>query len=162
MRPHEIFASMQTDHTVDFFRRLADDSPIIFDQAVHAAALAMKSRPQYLMKQPFEKKAAAARRCLARVIAAPLAGEILATYFLESRVELLVEWLDLLGLEHEKGVLAADAPESPSEAELARHLEAFRGKDPEPDRELLLRAFAAQPSIDWPAMEALLEGPPSD
>ncbi len=56
MRPHEIFASMQTDHTVDFFRRLADDSPIIFDQAVHAAALAMKSRPQYLMKQPFEKK----------------------------------------------------------------------------------------------------------
>ncbi len=157
MRPHEIFAAMPAEQAVSFFQRLAADSPMMFKQAVHAAALAMKSRPQFLQKQPFDKRAVAARRSLARVAAAPLAGEILAVYFLECRKEILTQWLDQVGLEHEDGVLVADAPECPSESDLAKHVDAFRKVDSDADRELLLRAFASQPAIDGPALNALLE-----
>ena len=96
-------------------------------------------------------------RILARevpTVAAQMAP--LAEYFLEYHSDLLAEWLDALGLEHEKGVLATSSPECPKPADLATTVTAFRqGKDPE-RRELLMRAFAAQSSIEWPDLEALL------
>ena len=158
MRPHQIFAAMSSERAEAVLAELAEQSPGMFVQAVHAAATAMKSRPQYLMKQPFAKRAAAIRRTLARLAAGPVAEEILAVYFLECRRAVLVEWLDLIGLEHENGALVESGPEEPPEDRLGRHVETFRGVDDDPDRELLLQAFAAQSSIDWPALDRLLAG----
>jgi hypothetical protein len=157
MRPNEIFASMKPEHAEAFFGRLAKESPAMFSQAVYAAAIALKSRPQFLMKQPMPKRAAAVRRALARVSSAPVAEEILAVYFLEGRKEVLTQWLDQIGLKHEEGVLEESAPSQPDEAELKKHAEAYLAIDDDPDRDLLLRAFAAQSSIDWPGLEALLQ-----
>lgn len=157
MRPHEIFAAMSPERAEAVLGRLSEQSPAMFAEAVQAAATALKSRPQYLMKQPFAKRAAAVRRTLARVAASAVAEEILAVYFLECRKEILIEWLELIGLEHEEGMLKENRPESPPEAELSKHVETFRSKEDEPDRELLLQAFAAQGSIDWPALQALIQ-----
>ncbi|MAI25933.1 MAG: hypothetical protein ACJZ7Z_12165 [Myxococcota bacterium] len=156
MRPHEIFAAMSEEQSQSFFKRLADDSQMTFSQAVAGAAAAMNSRPQYLFKQPLPKQVAAVRRALSRVAARPLAEEILAVYFLECRKELLTEWLDQLGLEHEEGVLADSNPECPEQEKLGKAVETYRGQDDDPDRELLLRAFASQSAIDWPALDALI------
>ena len=41
------------------------------------------------------------------------------------------------------------------EAKLSEALASFRKEEDGPDRELLLRAFAAQRTVDWPALEAL-------
>ena len=117
----------------------------------------MKSRPQYLFRQPIEKRGAAVRRALARVASGPIAEEILATYFLECRKEVLVAWLDGIGLEHEDGVLKDESPACPEEKKLAKQVKAFLGKDDDPDRALLLAAFAAQSAIDWPTLDALVE-----
>ena len=62
-----------------------------------------------------------------------------------------------IGLEHEEGALKADAPACPADAALTKAVEKYRnaaGAEGEPgdawERELLLRAFAAQTAIDWP------------
>ena len=94
MRPHEVFASMPSEHTTAFFTTLAQECPGLFTQAVQAASIATKSRPQYLLRQPLDKRAAALRRVLARVASGPMAEEILATYFVDCRKEVLVAWLD--------------------------------------------------------------------
>jgi len=156
MRPHEIFAAMPPEHAESFFARLAGESPAMFTQAVQAAAVALKSRPRFLMKQPMTKRVAAVRRALSRVASAPVAEEVLAVYFLECRKDVLVEWLDAMGLEHEDGVLNSDAPPSPDPSTLEKVVDDFRGRDADPDRELLLRAFAAQSAIDWPDLDAML------
>jgi len=158
MRPYQLFASMDSDTCQHFFGGLAEGAPGMFAQLVHAAAQAMKSRPAYVNKLLMDKKANAMRRALARVGTDALAGEMLAVYFLECRKELLSEWLDGLGIEHEEGSLKEDAPPQPDEAKLVDFAASFRkGEDPI-DRELLLRAFAAQSAIDWPALDELLEG----
>lgn len=156
MRPHEIFAAMPPEHAEAFFGRLADDAPAMFGQAVQTAALALKSRPRFLMKQPLPKRVAAVRRALARVAAGPVAEEVLAVYFLDCRNDVLVEWLDAIGLEHEKGILQSETPPSPDAATLEKVVSEFRSRDADPDRDLLLRAFAAQSAIDWPDLDALL------
>jgi len=156
MRPHEIFAAMPPEQSETFFQRLAEESPLTFTQALAGAAAAMNSRPQYLLKQPMTKRVAAVRRALSRVAAKALAEEILAVYFLECRKELLTQWLDQVGLEHEDGVLEDSEPKSPGGEKLKKDVGAFRGQDDDPDRELLLRAFASQSAIDWPDLDALI------
>jgi hypothetical protein len=156
MRSYQVFASMSPERAVEMMRVLAEKVPAVFAQAVAAAAVAMKARPVYLQRQPFEKRAEAARRALARVTSNPVAGEVLAVYFLECRKELLVEWLDAVGLEHEEGTLEAEEPPAPPQPELRKAVEGFLEVDDDPDRRLLLAAFSAQDAIDWPDLDALL------
>ena len=157
MRSYQVFAGMAPDHAQSMLRAVAERSPVMFAQALHAASSAMKARPVYLKRQPFERRAEAIRRALARVAANPIAEELLAVYFLECRRELLVEWLDAVGLEHDEGSLESDAPPQPPKGRLEQAAEGFRSPSDDPDRELLLRAFAAQGAIEWPVLEALFD-----
>ncbi len=156
MKAYQIFARMDAAQSVEFMGVMKDKAPGAFAQALQAASAVMKARPVYLKRQPFERRAEAVRRCLSRVAGNALAEELLATYFLDCRKSLLTEWLDILGLEHEDGILQADNPECPPAEKLSAAIATLRGKD-DPDVELLLQAFAAQSAIDWPELDQQLE-----
>jgi hypothetical protein len=162
MRSYQVFAWLPPEHAEQMLARLAEKAPAMFLQALAAASAALKARPIYLQRQPFAKRAQAVRRTLSRVSANPIADEVLAVYYLECRKELLIEWLDLLGVKHKDGTLEADAPPPPAEKKLRDAVAGFRAASDDADRELLLRAFAAQDAIEWPVLDALLAGPQSD
>jgi len=156
MRSYQVFAAMSPERATAITRTLKKEAPAMFAQALAAAAAALKARPVYLARQPIEKQAASIRRALARVAANAVAEELLAVYFLECRKDLLIEWLESLEIPHEDGSLVEEAPAAPSRARLAEAVKAFRAADDDGDRELLLAAFAAQSSIDWPDLEGLI------
>ncbi len=159
MRANEVFARMTPEQAEAFLGELRGEAPAVAQLALAAAAGAFKLRPVYLRKQPRARQAEWMRKALGRGTMADAAEEILAQYFLEHRGELLGSWLDQLGLEHTDGVLDGDAPECPADEALRKAVDEFRaaaGEDAA-TRELLMRAFAAQSAIDWPALEALLE-----
>ena len=156
MRPHQIFAGMPADGAEAFFTRIAEQSPALFAQLVQAAAAAFKSRPQFLMKQPFERRAANVRPARARGGADALAGGTRAGYVLEGRKDIVTAWLDRVGLPHEEGVLKQERPAEPIVEDLDARVREFRDEHRDPDCDLLLRAFAAQASIDWPHLDTLL------
>ena len=156
MRSYQVFAAMSPAEAERMLRVLAKESPAMFRQMVDAAAVSIKARPVFLRNQPFELRAKTIRRALSRVSANLVADELLAIYFLECRKPLLLEWLDLIGLAHEDGTLKDDAPAQPPETELAAAVAKYRGAGDDPDRDLLLRAFAAQSAVDWPALDALI------
>ncbi len=156
MRPYQVFAGMSPEAATAMMKTLSKENPAAFAQALGAACAALKARPVYLQKQPFDRRAGAIRRALSRVAASDVAEEILAVYFLDCRRELLVEWLDTVGVAHEDGTLADDVPAPPPRTALEKAVKAFREKDDDPERAILLRAFAAQSAIDWPDLEALL------
>jgi len=156
MRSFQVFATMAPEEAERMLRVLSKEAPAMFRQAVDAAAVSIKARPVFLRNQPFELRAKTIRRALARVSANLVADELLAIYFLECRKPLLLEWLDLVGLAHEDGTLKDDTPAEPPASELAAAVAKYRGDGSDPDRELLLRAFAAQSAIEWPALDALV------
>ena len=156
MRAFQVFGSMAPERAVAVLETLAKEAPRAYTSALAAAGAAMKARPVFLARQTPEKRAEAVRRCLSRVAANDLAEELLATYFLDCRKALLVEWLDALGLEHEEGILKVDAPPEPPPAELEKRVAAFLAGDDAGDRDLLLRAFAAQEAVEWPTLEEAL------
>ena len=163
MRAYQVFSRMTDPEASRFLAVLKEKAPALHVQALGAAAAAMRARPQYLLKQSHDKRAEAVRRALARVATSDVAEELLAVYFLDGRKELLIEWLDAIGLEHEEGALKAESPSCPADPALAKAVELYRtaaSAAGEPgdawERELLLRAFAAQTAIEWPALEKLL------
>lgn len=158
MRAYEIFAAMTPERAAQVLETLRAQSPGVYTQAVAAASVAFKARPRFLMTQPHDKRAHLVRRALARVGANDLAEEVLAAYFLESRRPLLVEWLDAAGVPHEDGTLTGDEPQAPPREQLEAIVRRFLGGEERPDRELLLRAFAAQSAVTWPDLESLLQG----
>jgi hypothetical protein len=157
VRSYQVFAAMSPGQSEGLFAVLSERVPAVAAQALAAAGAALKARPVFLKRQPPAKRAEAVRRCLARVGANPLAEEILAVYFLECRKELLLEWLDCAGVKHEDGALQEESPAEPEPRLLAAAVAKFRRGEAADDRELLLRAFAAQSAIDWPGLEALLQ-----
>jgi len=160
MRAYQVFAGLSPEYCEEVFRQIADASPATFTQGIYAAASAFKSRPQFLSKQPFGKRAAAVRRALSMVAANPIAEEMLAIYFLECKKDILIEWLDAIGLEHKEGSLEEDSPAEPPADKLDGVVKSFREKDDDPARELLLKAFAAQGAIEWPRLDALIADAP--
>ncbi len=159
MRSYQVFATMSPERAREVLKAISEAAPAAFSQAVAVASAALRARPVFLMRQPFGKRADAVRRTLSRVAASDLAEELLAVYFLQCRKPLLLEWLDLVGLEHEEGALKHEAPPSPPASVLGKAVRSYRkGEDPA-DRELLHKAFAAQTAIDWPDLEKLLAEP---
>ena len=64
MRANQIFAAMPQEQATEFFKKVAEKSPVTFQQAMAAACGALKIRPVYLRKQTFEKRATYVRRVL--------------------------------------------------------------------------------------------------
>ncbi len=157
MKAYQIFARMSPERAVDLMSELAESAPAVYTQAVAAASAVMKARPKFVMSLPADKRAHMVRRSLARVAATALAEEVLASYFLGPKKALLIEWLDVLGIEHEDGALQEDRPASPPEPELRKAVESFRKPEDAADRELLLAAFAAQTAVEWPLLDAMVE-----
>ncbi len=156
MRSNEIFAAMSPKQAAGFLAELKQDAPDVARLALGVTAEAFRLRPQFLKRQPRDKQAEWMRRALGRTVGAPLAEEVLATYFLDHEIELLKELLDAFGVPHEEGRLEQTEPPSPDAKTLQSAVAQFRrGGRPE-KRELLLRAFAAQSSVDWPGLEELL------
>ena len=158
MRPYQLFAAMAPERARALLEALREKAPVAYAQALGLTAGAMKARPLFLQRLAPERRAELVRKALARVASDPVAEEMLAVYFIECRNELLVEWLDLLGVKHEKGTLDGE-PQEPAAKKLASAVEGFRKAASDADRddrELLMRAFSAQSSIEWPKLDALL------
>jgi hypothetical protein len=156
LKAYQVFARMTPERAHALLEGLRKEAPGVYTQALGAASVWLRARPQFVMKQSPEKRARFVRQALARVATNLIAEEVLAAYFLQVKKGLLVEWLDAVGLEHEEGSLKADAPPEPERGALEKAVAAFREGDDADDRELLLQAFAAQSAIDWPTLESLI------
>jgi hypothetical protein len=157
VKAYQVFARMAPERAHSLLEGLRKEAPAIYTQALGAASIWLKARPQFVQKQPPERRAKLVRQSLSRVATNIVAEEVLAAYFLQVKKALLIEWLDSLGLAHEEGALEADAPPEPSADSLEKAVSTFRKPEEAEDRELLLFAFAAQSAIDWPGLERLLE-----
>jgi hypothetical protein len=156
VKAYQVFARMTPERAHSLLEGLRKEAPAVYTQALGAASVWLKARPQFVQKQRPEQRAKLVRQSLSRVNTSIVAEEVLAAYFLQVKKDLLIEWLDSLGLAHEEGALEADAPPEPSADALQNAVSAFRKPEDAEDRELLLLAFAAQSAIEWPGLESLL------
>jgi hypothetical protein len=152
----DVFRTMTDEELHALVKDMRDHLRPLYRQLEGAAAATLRLRPVYLGKQPFEKRCAMIRKAFSLRVNADAAAEILPAFFLERFAKEVVELLDLLGVKHEEGVLKEPSPAPPKDAALRKAVEKFRGGENPVMRGLLLKTFASQAAIDWPALDALL------
>lgn len=158
MRPHQIIGAMSPEEFAKIMGAIEAESPEAVQSTTVAAAQVLKFRPKFLLKQPPAKRLGSVKGALSRITAASLAEELLAVYFLKCRLALLTEWLDLMGLEHEEGILTQEEIPTPEADALKANVDTFLAGDEPDERKLLLEVFNAQAAIEWPALDELLAG----
>jgi hypothetical protein len=162
MRPHQIIAAMSQEKFEQLLNKLNAENPEVIRGTTAAAAQILKFRPKFLMKQPMAKRMKSIKQAVSRANANHLAEELVAVYFLKCQLPLLTEWLDLMGLEHEDGILTQEEVPCPEAAEVEAKVKEYRAASDDEDRELLLQVFSGQSAIEWPALDALLAAEAAD
>ncbi len=134
---------------------MRDEVKPLYKQAEAVAAAMLRVRPVFVGKQPFPKRAEMMRKALAMKQQRRGGRRASRVVFRREARGELGELLDLLKIEHEDGQLKGPNPPEPDAKVLKSAVDKFKkGENPGPARGHL-KAFAAQPAIDWPKLDAM-------
>lgn len=138
------------DMSLERLQAIVEELPGPVRQALDgAAAQALNSRPQTIHKRPLPMRIKALRSTLTRKRDEDLAGDILRTYLLGPRKELVSAFLDATGVPHEDGQIEDDS--EPAADKVPGAVEQLV-KDHDRDDVVLYLEIAA---FQWPENEAV-------
>jgi len=156
MKAHELFRHLSTAEVQDIVVRACEDESV--PDKIAGAVLTFQNIPlRRFSKLPEETRLAFVRRTLRDKRAADLSLYVLSAALVRSRAPLIERFLDAAALPHDGPSLAFEGaiPEPPAAKVGAAVDAALAGFSPR-DVALYLRAFAAQPDVTWPSLEARL------
>jgi len=112
-------------------------------------------RASYLAKLPLQRRAALMAE---GGLPEETASQVLMSFHLTHRRDLLGRFLDLLGIAHDQGVIAdADEAEPPDGEKVKQAVAALRGEFPEADVDLYLRTLLSSDPVVWEAVAGEVE-----
>jgi len=157
LTPSRVWGAMDTDTRGLAARSLYDpewDDPASRAEADAAIADAMRFRRETVRRLPVEKRIAHLTR-IARLDDS-LARALLHALHLGARSEMLVDFLDALGIPHEGGLIDTEQEfERPDVGALAGAAGVLRGRYPAADVDLYLAALLSLDSDFWGGLAGL-------
>lgn len=111
-------------------------------------AKAMKFRPHMIRKVPFGQRARRARRILDQAANAEMCYELFGTYLFAANKQLVLDFLDATGVEHEDGMIGNVESSIPEGAKVADAVVALDKDYPADDVTLYLALASEQ----WPSV----------
>lgn len=133
-----------------------DDEKPVYKATLKAVADARKVRSVFLQRQPRTDRHLSMLDTLARPRMELAASTLLRTWLLKGKQQLLVDFLNALGIEHEDGVVD-DLPESMEDAKVKEAIDAILETYPQEVVAVYLNAFNGINETNWPSLNAMLE-----
>ena len=156
MTSHEILGFMSPALSGQILDELfANDKPL-YRGILSAVANARKLRPQFLEKQSRAERHPTMIAVLSKPGMDEVAGNLIRGWLLKKHTALLVEFLDALGIAHEKGVVE-NLPDSADDAKLHAAVEKLLGSHPHEIVAVYLYAFNNMNDTRWTNLDALLQ-----
>lgn len=155
-RPSKIWRRMPLERRLDAAGLFWDDEHSADQQmeAVSAIATQMKFRPRSVIALAPEKRA----KYLAQLpaITDTIAARALVNYHLERQRPMMSAFLDLLGIQHENGLISDENVTKPEAAKVQQAAKDLAGKFPPDDVSLYLTTLVSQDPETWePLVETL-------
>lgn len=159
MTSHELFATMPVAlaHEILEFTHANDRN--LFRAALDAVAQMRKLRPVFLERQPREERYRAMVSSLSRPALGGAADNLLRNWLLKKQTSVLIDFLDALGLKHEKGVIE-ELPKTVEDAVLTAAVETLLAKHPAGVVSVYLHSFNVMNAESWTNLDALLQKEP--
>jgi len=160
MKAFEIFQKMNPETAVSVFQFLRNEQREVYSASLAALAANRKLRPVFIQRKPVAEQIAWLGRNVQLRGSDEVAEQTIQLWLLKENKELLVDFLDGLGIKHDGDGAADDIPEKLNAKKLkATVAKLLKDYDPERVR-IYLHIFQTQSSKGWPELEKLVAETP--
>ena len=132
-----------------------NDKPT-YRATLNAVAQARHVRPVFLERQPKTQRHEAMISALSKPGLDMIAGGLIRAWLMKKHKEMLVDFLNTLGIKNEEGVVE-DLPGTMDDAKLKAAVETLLTKYPHEAVAVYLNAFNDMNEANWPNLKSLLE-----
>lgn len=160
MTAHELFQTSSAEKSSEVVRYLRTTDRDSYRAVMKLVAERRKLRPVFLEKKPGDEQIRWVAEALGKKNNEDLALEVLQNWILEAHSEMVLQFLDQLGIEHDgKGVIE-ETPKEPEAETVSNGVEQLLTKhDPETVR-IYLQLFIEMDRESWPNLASILESHP--
>lgn len=159
MTCHELLGFMSPDLAQEIINFTFADNKPLYRATLAAVAEARKLRPVFYERKPRVERHKDMLEMLSRPRMELAAAELLRGWLLKSQTALLTDFLDALGLAHNKGVVES-FPESVDDAKLVAAVDALLAKHPPEKVIIYLHSFCAMNTANWKNLAKMLQDDP--
>ncbi len=153
---HELFGFMSPELSNQIMEDTFGTDKEVYKATVAAIAQARKLRPIFLQRQPRAQRNKVIVETLARPGLAAAADNILRNWLLKNQTQLLKDFLDAAGVEHEDGIVE-NLPEEISAESLENGITTMLEKHPKEAAIVYLHAFNSMNDCTWKNLDEMLK-----
>ncbi len=153
---HELIGFMSPALAQEILTYTYESDKPLYKATLSAVAEARHLRPVFLERQPRGQRHSAMLASLAKPALDLVTGNLIRGWLLKKYKDMLVDFLNALGIEHKDGVVE-DLPPSMDDAKLQGAVEALLAKYPPEVVAVYLNAFNEMNEVEWPNLKGILE-----
>lgn len=156
---HELFGFMSPTLAMEILIYTHEADKPLYQATLSAVAESRKLRPAYFKRQPRTQQHAMMLATLARPTLELVTANLIRTWLLKKHKQMLIDFLDGLGIAHEEGVVE-DLPTTVDDTKLRAAVEGLLAKYPPEAVAVYLHAFSQMNEVEWPTLKTLLDTDP--
>jgi hypothetical protein len=156
---HELFGFMSPTLALEILTYTYETDKPLYRATLAAVAEARRLRSVFLERQPRPQRHAAMLATLARPALNQVTGNLIRTWLLKKHKQMLIDFLDALGITHQEGVVE-ELPATMDEAKVRAAVDGLLAKHPPEAVAVYLHAFNEMNEVEWPSLKTLLDSDP--
>lgn len=160
MKAFEIFREIRPETTQAVFQYLRDEQREVYTASLSSLAANRKLRPVFIQRKPGPAQIEWLAKNIKLKSSEEIAEHVIQLWLMKSRQEMLVQFLDGIGIEHDGEGAAEDLPDSLDAKKLKTTVaKLLQDHDAEAVR-IYLHVFQMQRPEGWPELTELIESTP--
>jgi hypothetical protein len=156
---HELLGFMSPALALEILTYAYETDKPLYRATLSAVADARKLRPVFLERQPRPQRHTMMLATLARPALELITGNLIRLWLLKKHKQMLVDFLDALGITHQDGVVE-ELPPAMDDAKIRTAVDALLVKYPPEAVAVYLHAFNEMNEVEWPNLKAMLDSDP--
>ena len=156
LKSHELLGFMSPALANDILNYIHETDKPGYRATMAAVAQAKHVRPVFLERQSRPERHASMISALSKPNLDAAAAGLLRAWLVQKQAPMLMDYLDALGIKHEKGVVE-DLPATVDDAKLKAAVEKLLAKYPHEAVAVYLNAFNDMNAAGWANLKTLLE-----
>lgn len=159
LKSHELIGFMSPALANEILLYAFESDKPLYRTVLAAVAEARHVRPVYMERQPKVQRHGAMLATLSKPSLDMVTANLIRTWLLKKYKEMLVDFLDALGISHKDGVVD-DLPPTMEDEKLKGAVDKLAGKYPREVVGVYLNAFNDMNEVEWPNLKAMLTTDP--
>jgi len=159
LKSHELIGFMSPGLANQILLYAFESDKPLYRTVLAAVAEARHVRPVFMERQPRVQRHAAMLTTLSKPSLDMVTANLIRTWLLKKYKDMLVDFLDALGIAHKEGVVD-DLPAAMGDEKLKAAVDKLLAKYPPEVVSVYLNAFNDMNEVEWPNLKAMLTTDP--